>query len=426
MKKAVSGRTTYAPVSELDKARDDKMNPREALDILESRARESEDYIIRNADVGSAVFEYLAEHGAPATRQAVAANPATPARINRLLADDVAEEVRAELAAKIARLMPGLKARESDEAVALTLATLEVLARDSAVRVRAILADEIKHLDCVPRDIALRLAQDVDALVAAPILEYSPLLSDADLMEIIAGGQVQQILAAVARRRPLGEEVADALVQSLDVSAVAALLVNPDAKMRKETLDRIVEEAETIESWHQPLVMRADLSARAIRRIGSFVGASLLEQLVSRGDLSDATRAHLNRRLRVRLEQNDEESGLDSAAQIVAAAKAQGTLDDGFVENAAAAGSRETVTLALAVLAQVPEATVRKILSQRGAKPVVALAWRAHLSMRTAFKIQTSVMKLTGRDLLPARGGINFPLSKEEMRWHLAYFDIPA
>ena len=110
----------------------------------------------------------------------------------------------------------------------------------------------------------------------------------------------------------------------------------------------------------------------------------------------------------------------------MATAKAQGTLDDGFVENAAAAGSRETVTLALAAMAQVPEATVRKILSQRGAKPVVALAWRAHLSMRTAFKIQISVMKLTGRDLLPARGGINFPLSKEEMRWHLAYFDIPA
>ena len=419
MKKAISGSTSHAPERE-------GLNPREALDILEMRARESEDYIIRNADVGSAVFEYLAEHGAPATRQAVAANPATPARVNRLLADDAAEEVRAELAAKIARLMPGLKARESEEAVALTLATLEILARDTAVRVRAILADEIKHLDCIPRDVALRLAHDVDDLVAAPVLEYSPLLSDADLMEIIAGGQVQQVLTAVARRRPLGEEVSDALVQSLDVSAIAALLVNPDAKMRKETLDRIVEEAEVIESWHQPLVLRADLSARAIRRIGGFVGAALLEQLVARGDLSDATRAHLNRRLRARLEQSDVEGSADSAADIVAAARAGGTLDDGFVENAAAAGSRETVTLALAALAQVPEAKVRKILSQRGAKPVVALAWRAHLSMRTAFKIQTSVMKLTGRDLLPARGGVNFPLSKEEMRWHLAYFDIPA
>src|SRR5205807_4406412 len=116
------------------------------------------------------------------------------------------------------------------------------------------------------------------------------------------------------------------------------------------------------------------LSARAIRRIAGFVGASLLEQLVARGDLSDATRQHLNRRLRSRLEQvGNDEGGIESAMQIVATAKANGTLDDGFVENAAFSGNRETVTLALAALAQVPEATVRKILGQRGAKPLVAL-----------------------------------------------------
>ncbi len=61
-------------------------------------------------------------------------------------------------------------------------------------------------------------------------------------------------------------------------------------------------------------------------------------------------------------------------------------MDDGFVENAALAGKRETVILALAELARVPEATVRKILAQRSAKPLVALVWHAHLSMRTAFK----------------------------------------
>ena len=83
---------------------------------------------------------------------AVAANPAAPAHVNRLLADDGEEEVRAELAVKIARLMPGLsrhaKAKRSS---ALTIETLEALARDCAVKVRAILAEEIKHLDCVPR-----------------------------------------------------------------------------------------------------------------------------------------------------------------------------------------------------------------------------------------------------------------------------------
>ena len=47
--------------------------------------------------------------------RAVAANPAAPAATNRLLADDDDEDVRAELAAKIARLMPGLSERESSQ-----------------------------------------------------------------------------------------------------------------------------------------------------------------------------------------------------------------------------------------------------------------------------------------------------------------------
>jgi uncharacterized protein (DUF2336 family) len=422
MKKAVGGRMPYAPVP-----KQEGLDPRQALDILEVRARESEDYLIRNADVGPAVFEYLTEYGAPATRQAVAANPMTPARVNRTLAEDSEEDVRAELAQKIARLMPGLEARENEETVTLTIATLEVLARDSAVRVRTILADEIKHLDCIPRDVALRLARDVEAAVAAPVLEYSPLLSDADLIEIIACGQVQQALSAIARRQTVSEDVSDALVQSLDVPAIAALLVNPNALIRKATLETIIEQAEEIQSWHLPLVLRADLSARAIRRIGGFVGASLLEQLMGRGDLSETTRAHLNRRVRARLEQpeSDQESP-QSAAEIITAARASGTLDDAFVENAALSGNREVVALALAALAQVPEAKVRKILGQRSAKPLVALVWRAHLSMRTAFKIQSFVMKLSGRELLPAKGGVNFPLGKEEMRWHLASFDISA
>ena len=74
----------------------------------------------------------------------------------------------------------------------------------------------------------------------------------------------------------------------------------------------------------------------------------------------------------------------------------------------------------------VNEQTVKKILTAGGAKPLVALVWHAHLSMRVAFKIQTFIMKLPTRDVLPARGGVGFPLSKEEMRWHLNYFSITA
>jgi len=408
------------------------LDPRDALDILDIHIRREQQTgggateLAGKTDAGADVLQYLAQHGTPVVRAAVAANPAAPAIANRLLADDDAEDVRAELAVKIGRLMPGLSERESSHIFALTIETLECLARDASVRVRAILAEEIKRLDCIPRDIALALARDVNAIVAAPILQYSPLLSDADLIEIIACGQVQLVLTAIASRNPVNEPVADRLVQSLDVPTVAALLVNPDAKIRKETMDRIIAQAEEIQAWHMPLALRADLSARAIRRIGSLVGASILERLAARNDLSDATRIHLNRELRARLAETPETFNAVSAADMVAAARKDGRLDGVFVEQAAQAGQREIVVLALAYLAHVSEQTVKKILSTGNAKPVVALIWHAHLSMRVAFKVQTFVMKLHARDILPARGGIGFPLSKEEMRWHLNYFNIPV
>ena len=413
------------PIPHRDLSKQEGLNPRDALDILETRSREAQAELAQRTDAGDGVLKYLAEHGAAATRAAVAANLTTPAPVSRYLAEDDDEDVRVQLARKIARLMPGLQERESAHIIDLTVQTLEHLARDSAVRVRAVLAEEIKHLANVPKDVILALAHDLQHIVAVPVLEYSPLLSDIDLIELIACGQVREVLAAVARRRPLSEKVSDTLVQSLDVPAVAALLVNPDAKIRKATLERVVEDAEEIESWHLPLALRADLSARAIRRIAGFVGAAIIERLAARHDLSAATRTYLNRRLRLRLEEKSDTTEIAaSAANMVASAKASGKLDDNFVEEAALAGQRENIVLALAELARVSADQVRRILVCGRAQPLVALAWRAKLSMRVAFKIQTSVMKLPGHALLPARGGVGFPLTPEEMSWQLSCFGI--
>jgi uncharacterized protein (DUF2336 family) len=413
------------PISHRDLSKEEGLNPRDALDILETRSREAQAELAQRTDAGDGVLKYLAEHGAAATRAAVAANLTTPAPVNRYLAEDDDEDVRVQLARKIARLMPSLRERESAHVVDITVQTLEHLARDSAVRVRAVLAEEIKRLTSVPKDVILALAHDLQHIVAVPVLEYSPLLSDTDLIEIIACGQVREALAAVARRRPLSENVSDALVQSLDVPAVAALLVNPDAKIRKATLDRVVEDAEEIESWHLPLALRVDLSARTIRRIAGFVGAVIIERLAARHDLSAATRTYLNRQLRLRLEEKSDTAEIAAnAANMVAGAKASGKLDGNFVEEAALAGQRENIVLALAELAQVSADQVRRILVCGRAQPLVALAWRAKLSMRVAFKIQTSVMKLPGHALLPARGGVGFPLTPEEMSWQLSCFGI--
>ena len=64
---------------------------------------------------------------------------------------------------------------------------------------------------------------------------------------------------------PLSAQVSDAVVSSLDIPAVAALLVNPDAAIRERTLDAHHRTGGAISVWQNALAVRTDLSRRAIR-----------------------------------------------------------------------------------------------------------------------------------------------------------------
>jgi uncharacterized protein (DUF2336 family) len=401
------------------------VSPENALALLEKHARAAGHELASRGDVGEDVLHYLAQNGAAATRRAVAENPSASPDSNALLAEDIEDEVRVALASKIGRLLPGLLLVEKAHVKALTIATLERLARDTVPRVRAMLAEEIKRLDCVPKDVIQLLAQDAQTIVASPILECSPLLTDYDLLEIIASAQARDILAAVARRKGLSDKVAQALVRTLDVPAIAALLANCDADIRKKTLDRIVVKAAETTEWHEPLVMRADLSMRLIRRIASFVGASLIERLAQRHKLDAATRDHLNHQLETRLKRDMAPAQLDTPRNEVEAALGVGEIDDDFVGEAAETGQRDSVVFALSGLVHVHPEIVRKVLSSGSAKALTALVWKAKLSMRTAVKIQTFIMRLRGADVMRARDGTDFPMNAAEMRWHLGYYSIP-
>ncbi|HEY8949761.1 MAG TPA: DUF2336 domain-containing protein [Rhizomicrobium sp.] len=416
----------------LDRRKTDRMpailSQADMLRILEEHDTAARDALALHPEAAPEVLFFLASEGSIKARRAIARNTAAPAHANRLLADDSDDDVRAELARKIGRLLPDLPEDASEKMRTLTLETLERLAKDQLPRVRAILAEEIKALDCVPKKVIDILARDVEETVAAPILEYSPLLSDTDLMEIISSAQAHFTLTAIAQRKPLGASVSAAIAEALDVPAVAALLANSSAQIREQTLEKIIDHGSRITEWHLPLVLRNDLSQRAIRRLAGFVSAALLDKLSGRGGLDKETKSVLAKRVRARIDEPvDEERDPTAQAQSdVALLHKEGRLDDAAVEKAAEAGKREFVLAALALLSRAPIETVRRIIQSGTAKPAVALVWRAKLSMRVAFKVQSLVMRLKGGELLPARDGVDFPLSEDEMLWHLNYFGIDA
>ncbi|HEY4115231.1 MAG TPA: DUF2336 domain-containing protein [Rhizomicrobium sp.] len=405
----------------------DRLEPKAVVKLLEEQGHRAYEALAGREDSPPEALFYIATEGTADSRRAAAANPSTPAHANRILADDADDDVRAELARKIGRLIPNLPDDASEKVRALTVETLERLARDQLPRVRAILAEEIKLLDCVPKRVVKELARDVES-VAAPILEYSPLLSDADLSEIISTAQAAYVLVAIAKRRPVSGNISAAIAEALCVPAISALLANSSAEIRQQTLDKIIENGSRIKEWHLPLVLRSELSQRAIRRLAGFVGASLVEKLAERRGLDEETRDFLARKVREQIDQgcmDDTDPGANAAEEVRRLFKS-GNLTDAAVEGAAEAGRRDFIVAALAKLANVPADTVRRILDSHSAKPVTALVWCAGLNMRTSFKIQTFVMRLHASELLPARGGVGFPLTEAEMRWHLDYFAVPA
>ncbi len=206
--------------------------------------------------------------------------------VARLLANPSAD-IRAEIAGKIA----GQHAQLSDSQRKLAEDIFRLMVKDAEVRVRQALSRQLKENHLVPHDVALTLARDVDA-VALPILEFSEVLTDEDLVEIVRS-QSPEKQVAVAKRAHLSANVADALVDSHNEAAVASLVSNKGAELSEATLRRVVDEYASSDAVGMPLIERGGLPVTVAERLMARVSEDLRLALMARDDLSPETVATL-------------------------------------------------------------------------------------------------------------------------------------
>lgn len=318
-------------------------------------------------------------------------------------------------------------------APAMGSALIETLSRDEAVRVRAALARAIARRDDVPVVVVRRLAGDCFDIVCAPVLRESPLLTAAELRGLALAPPSPGARAAIAGRAQLDPDTAAAIAGSDDAVAIALLLENPGARLTAPVLDALVERAPRHPDWHAALVDRPDMPRGLLRRIAGFVGAALRQRLVARPDFTDVARAGAE----------------DAAAAIaptpalapVAAAEGgqdgaeatelvdhrlrrlqrAGQLDAASIDAALDRGDHLFARGALALRAGVETDLVDRVLRGRSAKGLVALAWRAGLDPRLAYRLQLRLAGLPPRQALAPRGGA-WPLDPAEMAWRLDFF----
>ena len=261
-------------------------------------------------------------------------------------------------------------------------------------------------------------------------------------------------IAAISGRANLAPQVADAVVESSDAEAITALLANPSAQIREETLDRIVDQAAEIEAWHAPLVRRPKLSSRVALKLAGFVAQSLVEVLQARADLDEGTVRALKTELTARLESETTGEGsagkpsgkgakkraekpartdrpadtgkpagtVDEALARARELKAKGALGDEEVGEALARGDRRFVVAALSVLAGEPVALVNKVAESKSGRGVTALCWKAGLGMHLASQLQLRFAHIAPAVAVHAARGNQYPMTPEEMDWQIAFF----
>ncbi|WP_426436113.1 DUF2336 domain-containing protein [Bradyrhizobium genosp. P] len=251
--------------------------------------------------------------------------------------------------------------RLNDEQVKVFDDVLCLLIARVETRARAELSKRLAPLDYAPFEVIQSLAWDDDISVAGDVLTHSSRLSTEALREI-ASTKGQEHLFAISARDNLPEAVTDVIVDRGEDKVIRRLAKNASAQFSDDGYSNIVARAEGDDELVEILGLRIDLPAK------------LLRELLRRA--KDAVRARLLA-LAPPAVRNEIQNVLNDIAQeggaaprrnygvaeeLVKLMKQLSELDDAAVYKFAEAGKFDEVTVALAVLNDMPIEMIERLM----------------------------------------------------------------
>ena len=287
---------------------------------------------------------------------------------------------RAEATRCLARAWLISDLSEDDRAAAE--GALLMLLDDASPLVRQAMAEVFAYSADAPSAIVAALAVD-QASVAMPILENSPLLLDADLVDIVATGN-SDTQCAIARRLDLPASVCAAIAEVGCPSATLEMIENPAAELVPFSLVRIADRHGHLAAIRESLLTLEDLPA-ALRLTLAQKLSGTLAQFVTAREWMNPDRAQ-----RIATEAI-ERSTVNIAARtrgddmtaLVSHLRSVGQLNVGLILRALLSGNTELFEESLVELSGLPRSRVAAIVHDRGGVSLNALLAKAGLPEST-------------------------------------------
>lgn len=174
----------------------------------------------------------------------------------------------------------------SDRERALVADILKKLVRDFEAEVRRRLVAMLERGGGEPMSARLQMAiRHGEADLARRLLSNSPLLNDADLIEVVHH-RAQQHRLATALRRPagIGDSSVDGDGAGPNGDVMETLLNSDDKLVASGAVDYLVEEAKRVDRFQEPVLRREELSHSLAERVTLLVSAALRQHLLETYD----------------------------------------------------------------------------------------------------------------------------------------------
>ncbi|RKE84835.1 DUF2336 domain-containing protein [Rhizobium sp. AG855] len=309
---------------------------------------------------------------------------------------------RAKAANALARAY--LKSEMSPEERHKAQVAMTYLLDDPSPQVRLALAEVLAAEPRAPRGLMVSLAEDQPEIASSVIL-LSPVLTDADLVDIAGRGTVET-RALVAARGTVSVGVAAALAEIGDACELEVLLENPGARLTPFTLKRIAERHGRSERIRALLLERDDLSAGLRQLLVQFVAEALSGSGLVLGAIG-------SRRIeRIAREASDSATVAllsdvhgDELRRLTEQLRTAGRLTPAFLMHALCAGRTDFFAAAIEAISGLDERRVRAILATGRLHAVRALLEATGLSREISPLFVDAIMQW--RSLIQSANGLD-------------------
>ncbi|MEE2527179.1 DUF2336 domain-containing protein [Hyphobacterium sp. HN65] len=308
--------------------------------------------------------------------------------IRRLVKGENAED-RALAARKICQRIdaPDLTAEERQAADAIIM----MIAQDAATLVRRSLAVTLRQSEHLPKDVAMKLAMDIDS-IAVPVIAGSPVFTDEELIQIVRT-QPASKQSAVAAREVVSKPVVMSLIDHADETAMGIAAANDGAEFDTEAYERTINRFADSRNVMDSFVSRSALPIEITEKIIARVSDDALQRLVRRHALPPQIAVDLaeGARERATVDLVDQAGVAPDLPRFVEQLQTSGRLTPSLILRALMRGHIGFFEHSLARLASVPHSKAWLLIHDAGPLGMKAIFERTGLPPRILPAIRAAI-----------------------------------